>query len=774
MLLGTAALAVVVTAAFIALIFSVGSLRTASNQRGHSDETIAAANNAEKLLLDLETGERGYVITDIPSFLDPWRVARTAFPAATARLATLVQGNRAQEQLATRIRAAGNAYLRDWSLPLVAAERRDPASARRLVAGGRGKREVDAMRSLFTALINREQALAVARTNAANDSATTAVITAIVGLAVSLLLIALFSALIARSILRPLQRLRGAADRMAGGVLSVRIPRRGPPELAKLADSFNAMARSLEDSHSKLEAATVRADEASLAKSDFLSRMSHELRTPLNAIIGYGQVLELQLLDDRRREDVEHILKAGRHLLALINDVLDIARIEAGELTLSAEPVPLAETVEEILALVAPTAAQLNVHLGTDMSGLPANAHVHADRRLLAQVLLNLLSNAIKYNRDGGRVDVSFATSEDGRIRTRVADTGHGIAPGKLARLFEPFDRLGAEYTEIEGTGLGLALCKRLVEAVEGSIEVDSEPGRGTTFIVELAAIEAPGGAPIKPGTRAAPVTGGELGHGPRRILYIEDNLSNLTLVERILETQRDVEVIPAMQGTLGLQLAREHRPDLIVLDLHLPDMPGSEVLRRLQGEDETHDIPVIVLSADAGKNQIARLLEAGASHYMTKPLDVREFLSVLAAHLPGGDALPAPERHAARIVIVDDVKTNVSLLTMLLSDWGYHDLVTTTDSSQAVPLCLEHDPDLLLLDLQMPSPDGYQVMEALGQRQDGDLQILVLTADLTDAVKVRARALGANDFVTKPFDFDQLRGQVNELLHARGRGRRG
>jgi signal transduction histidine kinase/CheY-like chemotaxis protein len=774
MLFGTAALAVVVAAAFIALILSVGSLRTASNHRARSEQTIAAANDAEKLLLDLETGERGYVITGSQVFLEPWRSARSAFPAGTAKLEALAQGNAAQEAVASRIRTAGNAYLQDWSLPLVAAEQRDPASARRLVAGGRGKREVDAMRRLFTAFISREQALAVARTGAANRSATSAITTALVGLVVSLLLIALFAALLARSVLRPLDRLRTAADRMAGGVLSTRIPRRGPPELAKLADSFNAMARSLEDSHSQLQEATDRADEANLAKSEFLSRMSHELRTPLNAIIGYGQVLELQLHDHRRREDVEHILRAGRHLLALINDVLDISRIEAGELPLSAEPVPIAEAVEEVLGLVAPTAEQRGVHLGADMSGLPDGAHVYADRRLLTQVLLNLLSNAVKYNRDDGSVDVTFETSEDGRIRTLVADTGHGIPAGKLGRLFEPFDRLGAEYTQVEGTGLGLALSKRLVEAMDGSLDVHSVPGHGTTFIVELAAVDAPdGGAPTRAGAAERPVTGSELGHRSRRILYIEDNLSNLTLVERILEQQRDVELIPAMQGTIGLQLAREHQPDLIVLDLHLPDLPGTEVLRRLKGEVETSEIPVIVLSADASKNQIARLVEAGASAYLTKPLDVLEFLTVLAANLGDRDSPPAPEFHAARIVIVDDVQTNVSLLTMILDDWGYHNLVTTTDSSRAIELCLEHPPDLLLLDLQMPTPNGYEVMEALGQRRDGDLPILVLTADLTEAVKARARDLGANDFVDKPFNFEELRSQVNELLQEQRRAKR-
>jgi signal transduction histidine kinase/CheY-like chemotaxis protein len=770
MLLGTMALAVVVATAFIWLIVSVNGLRAASNRRAHSEQTIAAANVAEKLLLDLETGERGFVITDSPLFLAPWHSARQALPAATARLVSLARGDRVQERRAAEIRSAAMAYAQGWSLRLVETERRHPADALRLVASGRGKAQVDGMRRLFSELIGREQALAVMRTSAANHTATRVITIAVAGLAGSLLLIALLSIVLARSVVRPLERLRVAADRMAAGVLWVRIPPRGPPELAKLTDSFNAMANSLADSHSQLSDATVRADDANLAKSEFLSRMSHELRTPLNAIIGYGQVLELQLRDERRREDVEQILRAGRHLLALINDVLDISTIEAGKLPFSPEPVPVAETVDEVLALVSPSAQQRHVQVGIDMTGLVDGAHVQADRRLLAQVLLNLLSNAIKYNRDGGLVNVSFATGEEARIRTLVTDTGVGIPATKLHGLFEPFERLGAEYTGIEGTGLGLALSKRLVEAMGGSIDVWSEPGHGSTFVVELAAAPAPdGAAPVKAGSEVTTVTGSELGHSPRRILYIEDNLSNLTLVERILEQQRNVEVIPAIQGTIGLQLAREHRPDLIVLDLHLPDLPGIEVLRRLQAEDDTREIPVVVLSADANQRQIEQVLEAGAKDYLTKPLDVRQFLAVLAASFTDLGEPAAPEVHSARIMIVDDVQTNVSLLTMILDDWGYKDLISTADSSDAVQLCLETQPDLLLLDLQMPSPDGYEVMEALGQRRSGDLPILVLTADLTEHAEARARKLGANDFLSKPFNIDDLRRQVNDLLQTRG-----
>jgi signal transduction histidine kinase/ActR/RegA family two-component response regulator len=375
------------------------------------------------------------------------------------------------------------------------------------------------------------------------------------------------------------------------------------------------------------------AEKASRAKSEFLSRMSHELRTPLNAILGFGQLLELDDLTERQRENVKYILKGGGHLLELINEVLELARIEAGQLALSPEPVALTETVNETIALIQPLARAQGISLNTELGCLGAEVHVHADRQRLKQILLNLLSNAIKYNRPHGRVEVSAANVAPGRLRISVADTGIGIDPDHLARVFEPFDRLGAESGEVEGTGLGLALSKRLIEAMGGSIAFDSEPGAGSTFSLDLALADPPGLGENRPHVVDEDLVDTPAGER-RLVLYIEDNLSNVTLVERILELQPGLELLPAMQGRLGLDLAREHRPALIMLDLHLPDMGGDEVLRRLRSEPETSEIPVVVLSADASKRQIQRLLDLGASDYLTKPLAVQRFREVVEAHL--------------------------------------------------------------------------------------------------------------------------------------------
>jgi PAS domain S-box-containing protein len=381
----------------------------------------------------------------------------------------------------------------------------------------------------------------------------------------------------------------------------------------------------------ELAEAKAEAERANRAKSEFLSRMSHELRTPLNAILGFGQLLQMDANGDDDRESVEQILKGGRHLLELINEVLDISRIEAGRLSLSQEPVQIGEAVTAVVELARPLAAERRIHLEVADRALHTR-YVLADAQRLQQVLLNLVSNGIKYNREAGRLVVGCHAIPTGRIRFTVADTGAGIAPERRARLFTPFDRLGAETTTVEGTGLGLALSKRLVEAMGGSIGVDDATGGGSLFWIELAEAAAP---EARGGVETAVAA---VRNAPRRrgtILYVEDNTSNLRLVERVLAEQPTIRFIGAMQGRLGLELAREHRPDLILLDLHLPDMSGEDVLREIRNDPMLVRTPVIVLSADATPGHVRRLVAAGARAYLTKPLDVRQLLTHIDATLP-------------------------------------------------------------------------------------------------------------------------------------------
>ncbi|MBI1744210.1 PAS domain S-box protein [Candidatus Acetothermia bacterium] len=370
------------------------------------------------------------------------------------------------------------------------------------------------------------------------------------------------------------------------------------------------------------------AERANRAKNEFLSRMSHELRTPLNAILGFSQLLEMDQLTPEQQESVAHILKGGRHLLELINEVLDIARIESGQLRLSPEPVNVKDVAQEALDLIHPLATSRKIQYQWAMTEAP-NYYVLADRQRLKQVLLNLVSNAVKYNHPEGTVTLA-CQEVPGRLRLEVSDTGPGILPERMDRLFTPFDRLGAEQTGIDGSGLGLALSKRLVEAMNGTIGVKSTWGSGSTFWVELPLAKDPDDQLEQMNEELLKPAATDVLSKTHILLYIEDNLSNLKLVERVLAHRPGIKILSAMQGQLGLDLAREHRPDLILLDLNLPDLQGDEVLQRLQENPDTSSIPVLVISADATPVQIKRFLAAGVRGYLTKPLDIKKFLAIL------------------------------------------------------------------------------------------------------------------------------------------------
>ncbi|HEX7841673.1 MAG TPA: PAS domain S-box protein [Kofleriaceae bacterium] len=372
------------------------------------------------------------------------------------------------------------------------------------------------------------------------------------------------------------------------------------------------------------------AEAASAAKSEFLSSMSHELRTPLNAILGFAQLLERdrkQPLSERQIERLRHVLRGGEHLLRLIDDVLDLSRIEAGRVMVSPEPVDVREVIEEVITTLDPMAGRAGVTI--QRTELPPVPRVVADRTRLAQILMNFGSNAIKYGKQGGHVQFALAEPDPATVRVTVIDDGIGIPADKRDKVFEPFQRAGQETGPIEGTGIGLTITKRLAEMMKGRVGFTTEVDRGSAFWVEMpvhrrATAEAP---QPKPSLATSPLATGEVRH---KVIYIEDNPSNIAFMQDLIEDLPSVELITAPTAEIGIELVRSHRPKVVIMDINLPGMSGFDAVQRLRDWPETRSIPVIGLSAAALLKDTTRAKDAGFYRYLTKPVKVAELTRAL------------------------------------------------------------------------------------------------------------------------------------------------
>lgn len=388
----------------------------------------------------------------------------------------------------------------------------------------------------------------------------------------------------------------------------------------------------IENANLSLLSANEEAQKANKAKIDFLSKMSHELRTPMNSILGFGQLLQMSELTPVQEKGVQHILDSGKHLLNLINEVLDISRIESGRISISVEPIEVYDVIHEITDSLLFSANQKSISISSQLNNtIPI--YVSADRQRLKQVLINLANNAIKYNNEGGEVNIVVDTkpsTEEGftPIRISVIDNGWGIEEKDLDRIFIPFERIGAEKTNVEGTGLGLAVVKQLIDLMGGKVGVKSKPGEGSTFWIELQQCENHLDLIQK---EASLNQHAEMNDQTGTVLYIEDNLPNIELVQEIIETKRKgINLVIHMEGNGVMEKVMETKPSLILLDLNLPDKHGKDILIELKANEKTKFIPVIVISADAMPNQISNLKEVGARNYLTKPIEIKSFLEAI------------------------------------------------------------------------------------------------------------------------------------------------
>jgi signal transduction histidine kinase/ActR/RegA family two-component response regulator len=586
---GAALLLVFVAMVFGALVSAISSARHNDHDTTRSRQAITALASARRQVVGARAA-------------DPVALRRAS--RAVANAATAVEASPYLDtELAAEIRAAGDAF------------ESDPTPFR-----------TDLTRSLSTAIGAQNEASAT-HSDDLDSALTRALLLGLLGLAGTILTLFFFGADVRRSLVQPLRNLITGARRLGGGDLSTRVPEAGVEDLKALARALNSMAvslaatrKTLDTQHAQITSSRAETDRATTAKNEFLSRMSHELRTPLNAILGFAQLLELDDLDARQRDNVAHIVSGGRHLLDLINEVLEISRIETGSMNPVIEPVNALATVQEAIELISPLAAQRGIEM-TAPSTAQADVWIAADLQRVKQILLNLLANAVKYNRDGGSVSVSIKNLGD-RARIEVTDTGQGIPQDQLPRLFIPFERLGAEASGVEGTGLGLVLALRLAEAMNGTLGVESQPWIGSTFHLELPLAQAPAATAVELPSRLSSADHRPLAlDGPLRVLYIEDDAANTALMARLFAEEPRLELLTTMYGKLGLELARQHQPDLILLDVHLPDLAGDQVLKRLRADELTRAIPVIAVSADATDEQRRRMTALGAANYLTKPL---------------------------------------------------------------------------------------------------------------------------------------------------------
>jgi signal transduction histidine kinase/ActR/RegA family two-component response regulator len=599
-----------------------------SNERSVAVNAHDFDDAAAQVLADAvngETGVRGYAATDDPTFLAPYSLMLTRMGAERKLLRedAVTVGLGRQQQAVDATTGQELAELAQLS----SAISYGGSGQNLLPALLAGKTTMNRLRVQVAGLIAGTTALVAVEHNKLTVLQTRIQLFDIAGLVLGLLAGLGGVALFASGIVSRVGMNVANAGRLGEGLPLEPVAYAGD-EIGRLAESHLRAEALLTRRTRELTAARDTAMRATQVKNSFLSSTSHELRTPLNSILGFAQLLQLSELTAEDNDGVDRILGAGRHLLALINELIDIARIESGDLGLSLEPVLVRPVIEETCQLMAPIAAERSIRISTDCAHPALTAFV--DRQRLAQILVNLISNAVKYNHRNGSITVSCRQEGADLVAIVVSDTGPGLAADDLERIFLPFERLGAERTAVEGTGIGLPLAKALTEAMRGQLTVSSVLGQGAAFTVSLNRapdlVQIPRPSPAPGSLAVAPAEAG------LSILCIEDNPANVEVVARYLRGRPGTRLLSAISGRVGIECAVRDVPDIILLDLHLPDLQGDEVLNELKADPATAAIPVIVLSADASRGVIRRLLAGGAYAYLTKPIELAELGELIDA----------------------------------------------------------------------------------------------------------------------------------------------